>query len=197
MRFPLQLPPVEEQDEQTRRFGELREACRSDTPTRQKRNDWISEETWRLIAHRAMLRHTGCLCCTGGHCLCRQIGISLCKDRAERTSRVGAAIESELGMGNVHEAFCHLKGWYRAATDTQAKPCRQTLDRQTTDRVDLYTWRNSPGKPLPINVAPVEINDDIPTDGKLRGVVGELTNGQAAGASGMHAKHVKKWLRNV
>ena len=197
MRFPLQLPPVEEQDEQTRRFGELREACRTDTPTRQKRNDWISDETWRLIAHRAMLRRTGRLCCTGGRRLRRQIGVSLCKDRTDRTASVGAAIESELGMGNVHEAFRHLKGWYRAATDTQAKPCRQTLDRQTTDRVDLYARRNSPGEPLPINIAPVAINDDVPTDGELRGVVGELTNGRAAGASGMRAEHVKKWLRDV
>ncbi len=70
-------------------------------------------------------------------------------------------------MGNVHEAFRHLKGWYRAATDTQAKPCRQTMDRQMTERVNLYTR----------NVAPVEINDDVPTDGELREVVGELTNG--------------------
>jgi hypothetical protein len=96
-------------------------------------------------------------------------------------------------MGNVHEAFRHLlKGWYRAATDTQAKPCRQTMDRQTTERVDLYARRDSPGDPLPINVAPVEIND-----GELREVVGELTNGRAAGASGMRTKHVKKWLHDV
>jgi hypothetical protein len=41
--FPLQLPPAEEQDAQTRLFGELRATCKDDAPTRQKRSDWISE----------------------------------------------------------------------------------------------------------------------------------------------------------
>jgi hypothetical protein len=37
----------------------------------------------------------------------------------------------------------------------------------------------------------------VPLDGELREVVGELTNGRAAGASGMRVKHVKKWLHDV
>ncbi len=41
------------------------------------------------------------------------------------------------------------------------------------------------------------INDNVPTDGKLRQVAGKLTNGQAAGASSMRAKHVKEWLNGV
>jgi hypothetical protein len=106
-------------------------------------------------------------------------------------------IESELTGGKVQEAFCHLKGWYRAASETQAKPCYQRLERQALERVDLYAQRNSTGDPLPINVTPVKINDDAPSDGKLRQVVGKLTNGQAAGASGMCAEHVKEWLRDM
>jgi hypothetical protein len=196
-RFPLQLPPVEEQDQQTRLFGELRKTCEEDAPTKRKRNDWLLEESWRLIAHRAMLRHTGCLCQAGGRRLHCQIGASLRKDRADRTANVGALIELELAGGNVQEAFRHLKGWYWAASDTQAKPCRQTMERQTSEQIDLYTRRDSPGNPLPINVAPTEINNDVPSDGELRGVVGELSNGQAAGASGMRAEHVKKWLHDV
>jgi hypothetical protein len=53
--FPLQLPPVKEQDAQTRLFEELRATCEDDAPTRQKSSDWISEESWQLIAHRAPL----------------------------------------------------------------------------------------------------------------------------------------------
>jgi hypothetical protein len=196
-RFPLQLPPVEEQDQQMRLFGELRKTCEEDAPTRQKQNDWILEESWRLIAHRAMLRHTGHLCQAGGRCLHHQVGASLRKDQADCTSHVGMLIESELAGGNVQEAFHHLKGWYRAASDMQAKPCRQTMERKTLERVDLYAQRVSPGDPLPINVAPTEINDNVSSDGELRGVVGDLTNGQAAGAPGMHAKHVKKWFHDV
>jgi hypothetical protein len=168
---------VEEQDQQTRLFGELRKTCEKDAPTKRKQNDWISEESWRLIAHWAMLRHTGRLCQAGGRRLHHQIGASLRKDQADRTAHVGALIELELAGGNVQEAFRHLKGWYRAASDTQAKPCRQTMERQTSEQVDLYTWRNSPGDPLPINVAPTEISDDVPSDGELRGVVGKLNNG--------------------
>jgi hypothetical protein len=71
------------------------------------------------------------------------------------------------------------------------------MECQTLERVDLYARRESPSDPLPINVTPVVINDDVPMDGELRQVDGELTNGQAAGASGMHAKHVKEWLQGV
>jgi hypothetical protein len=78
--FPLQLTPVEEQDQQTRLFGELRKTCEEDAPMKRKQNDWISEESWRLIAHRAMLRHTGRLCQAGGRRLHCQIGASLRKD---------------------------------------------------------------------------------------------------------------------
>ncbi len=164
---------------------------------RRKQNDWISEESWRLIAHRAMLCHTGRLCLAGGRHLHRQVGASLRKDQADRTSHVGTLIELELAGGNVQEAFRHFKGWYRAASDMQVKPCRQTMERQTLERVDLYARRVFPGNPLPINVAPTEINNDVPSNVELRGVVGKLTNGQAEGASGMRAKHVKKWLHDV
>jgi hypothetical protein len=106
-------------------------------------------------------------------------------------------IELELKGGNVQEAFPHLKGWYRAATEMQAKPCYQMMEHQTSERVDLYARRESPGNPLPINVTPVKINDDVLSNGKLQEVVGELTNGRAAGASGMRADHIKDWLRDV
>jgi hypothetical protein len=110
---------------------------------------------------------------------------------------VGAAVETELAGGNVQEAFRHLKGWYGAAAEMQAKPCYHTMECQMLERVDLYVRRESPGDPLPINVTPVVINDDVPMDGKLWQVAGELTNGQAAGASGMRTNHVKEWLNGV
>jgi hypothetical protein len=50
---------------------------------------------------------------------------------------VGTQIESGLAGGNVQEAFCHLKGWYRAVLETQAKPCFHTMECQTSERVDL------------------------------------------------------------
>ena len=161
------------------------------------KNDWILEESWRLLAHRATLHHIGCLCQTGGRRTDHQIGVSLQKDRTDRMAKVGAAVETELAGGNDQEAFCHLKGWYRATMQTQAKPCYHTMKRQMMERVDLYAWRESPGDPLPINVTPVVISNDVPKDGKLQQVASKLTNGRAAGASGMCAKHFKEWLNGV
>jgi Flp pilus assembly protein TadB len=71
------------------------------------------------------------------------------------------------------------------------------MERQTSERVDLYTRRLSPGDPLPINVDRIEINDDAPLDEEIRIVVSELSDGRAAGASGMRAEHVKEWLRGI
>jgi hypothetical protein len=90
---------------------------------RRKQNNWILEESWQLIAHRAMLRCTGHLCQMGGHHSHCQIGASLRKDQADWMSRIGTMIKSELTGGNVQEAFCHLKKWYQAVSDMKAKPC--------------------------------------------------------------------------
>jgi hypothetical protein len=67
------------------------------------------------------------------------------KDRAVRTEQVGESIIAELSKGNVHGAFHHLKGWYRSATETQARLCFQTMEWQTMERVDLYRRQDSPG----------------------------------------------------
>ena len=113
-------------------------------------------------------------------------------------SHIGTLIESKLVGGNVQEAFHHLKEWYWAVSDMQVKPCPQMVERQTLEWVDLYAWRDLSGDPLLMNVTPlVEINDDVPSDGKLPEVVGKLTDGQVAGASGMRDKHIKKWLHDV
>ena len=50
-KFPLQLAPLGEQDGVTRLFGRLKEECKETDPKMQPWNDWILEETWRLIAH--------------------------------------------------------------------------------------------------------------------------------------------------
>ncbi len=107
-RFPLHLPPVKEQDQLTCLFGKLQNTCEENATQLRMKYDWISEESWRLIAHRAMLRRTGCLCQAGGHRMDRRIGVSIQKDWTDQTAKVGAAVEAELAGGNVQEAFRHL-----------------------------------------------------------------------------------------
>jgi hypothetical protein len=65
---------------------------------------------------------------------------------------IGEMIKAELEKGDMQEAFCLLKGWYQAASETVARPCPQTMAQQTEERGELYWWRDSPGEPLPINL---------------------------------------------
>ena len=55
----------------------------------------------------------------------RKVQAALKADKTGLTAKVGESIVSELSAGNVQEAFHHLKlkGWYRTASETQAKPC--------------------------------------------------------------------------
>ncbi len=126
----MTLPPEEEQGELTRAFGKLRKTCVEGERKKRKYGDWILPATWQLIEHPSMLRRTDHLCQVGGRRLSRRICASLTQDRVDRAVNVGSTIEAELAGGNVQEAFCHLKGCYRMATDTQAKPCYQTMERQ-------------------------------------------------------------------
>ncbi len=71
------------------------------------------------------------------------------------------------------------------------------MDRQTSERVNLYTRRVTPGEPLPIYVKRIKINNDAPSDGEIRIAASKLSNGCVAGASGMRAKHIKEWLWGI
>ncbi len=49
-----------------------------------------------------------------------------------------------------------------------------------------------PGWEKRINVTPTAVHNEPPTDQEIRGVVGQLCNGRAAGATGMKAEHLKE-----
>ncbi len=44
---------------------------------------------------------------------------------------------------------------------------------------------------------PVDVQDDAPTNRKIRVAVSELTNGRSTGASHMQAEHLKEWLQGM
>jgi hypothetical protein len=71
------------------------------------------------------------------------------------------------------------------------------MARQTAGRVDLYARRDPPGEPLPTNIVPIQLNDAAPSNREIREAAGGLTNGRAAGASGMRAEDVKAWLHGI
>jgi hypothetical protein len=147
--FPLHLPPVEQQDDLTRSFEALKATCKEPETTKAHWRDWMSDiSTWLLIKQRTLLRWAGQLRQSEGRCMQRAIHAALKRDCAARTAQIGESIVANLAEGNVHEAFRHLKGWYREATETHARPCFQTMERQTEERVELYRRRDSPGLPI-------------------------------------------------
>jgi hypothetical protein len=106
-------------------------------------------------------------------------------------------VKAKLAGGNVQESFCHLKGWYRAASETTTRPCPQTMVKQTAGGINLYRQQDPPGEPLPINIDPIPVDDGTPSEGEIRVAVAGLSNGRAGGASGMRAEDVKALLRGI
>jgi hypothetical protein len=130
----------------------------------------------------------------------RAIHAALKKDRAVRMAQVGESINANLAEGNVHEAFRHLKGWYREASDTQAKPCFQTMKRQTLECVELY-WRCDlpapPSSSIMPRFLPKKSGMILPLMGKYGSRLPSSTNGRSAGVSRMQTEHLKEWLNGA
>jgi hypothetical protein len=80
------------------------------------------------------------------------------------------------------------------AVDRPPPACHDTMVKQRAERVDLYVRAPPLGPPLPYNFPSFAIPDDLPLDSKVPKVVRGLKNGQATGATGMKAKHLKGWL---
>ena len=70
--------------------------------------------------------------------------------------------------------------------ETQARPCHQTMKRQTDEQVELYAERDAygAGAEFPVNRTPFTVADDPPSEGELRTAVSQLSHGRCGGASG-------------
>ncbi len=155
-KIPMQLSPQELRDDLTTAFEALKATCEEPEAAKSHWRNWVSEGTWLLIKKCMSLQRAGRLHCFIGQCMQHAIHAVLKTDRTARTAQAGDSIVTDLAKGNVHEAFCHLKGWYRAATETQARPCFHTIKRQTVECIDLYQRCDSLDPPVTINVAPAD-----------------------------------------
>ena len=195
-KFLLSLPPGPKYTN-TVLFDALAAKCADPKPTWAPGKDWISKGTWKMIRKRASLMCSGKIRQDAALWMQHEVKAALKVDKSRLTAEVGERIMSELWEGNVQEAFRHLKGWYRNASETQAKPCHQTMEHQTNERVELYAERAAYGKEFPENGMPFEIDDGPPSEGELRTAVSQLSHSQCGGASGIRAEHIKAWLRGA
>ncbi len=118
-------------------FEVLKKTVAKPSPRKRKDNAWISDKTWALVDKRVSLRKQNRMGRAEGRRLSREIRASIKVDRAERARRTGENYKVELRQGNIHEAFRHLSGWYKAATEVATRPCFLTLEKQTQDPEEL------------------------------------------------------------
>jgi hypothetical protein len=179
-------------------FEELKEEVGGTSKRDLPHNQWISDRTWALVDYRAMLKTRGSLQQRGERNLSRRINASFRQDRLTRAENAAMEIEAKLNGGDFKAGWTIAKRWYRAATDRGPKPCFETMETQTTERVELYGKVEPPGEPIPINVQPFGICDGTPDDDEIRDVVKyHLKSGRAGGASFLRAEDIKRWLRDI
>jgi hypothetical protein len=62
-----------------------------------------------------------------------------------------------------------------------------------TEYGELFTNQPSTGYPIPVLVAPFEVNDMTPTDKEIGATVGQLHSRNSPGHSGMRPEDLKEW----
>jgi hypothetical protein len=134
----MKLPPQELQDDLTTAFVVLQATCKDPEAGKQHWRDWVSEGRWLLIKQRMSLHQVSRLHWCVGQRMQRAIYAVLKVDHTACTVQAVESIAAHLAKGNMHKALCHLKGWYRAAMETQARPCFKTMEKQTAEHIDLY-----------------------------------------------------------
>jgi len=103
-KFPLSLP-IGPKDANTTTFDALAAKCVNPKMMRAPGKDWISEGTWKLIAKRASLLRSGRIRQTAAWRMKQEVHAAFKEDKRRLTTEVVKNIVSELGKGNVQEAF--------------------------------------------------------------------------------------------
>jgi hypothetical protein len=104
----------------------------------------------------------------------RQIHRAIRADRKKRTKDVGQSIEVLLGQNDLRGAWRTLKTWYRHASGRTTKPSRVDLAELQTEYGKLFANQPSTGDPIPVLVAPFEVNDMTPADKEITAAAGRL-----------------------
>ncbi len=160
-------------------------------------NQWISDKTRAAVYKWVMMWRQGHLTTSIASWMRPKIRSLLAGDCKQHTANAASTIESHLSNGAVKDAWRNLKGWYKSAEDQPPPACPETMVKKTAKHVELYARAPPMEAALPYNFPHFEISKHMPTDSKMCTVVRGLKNGQAAGATGMRAKHIKGWLDKI
>jgi hypothetical protein len=87
-----------------------------------------------------------------------------------------------------------LKLWYKHANGRGSKLSRDVLDKLEAEYTSLYRRGNPPGEPVPVLVAPFDVDGDVPLEGDIADTVRHMRNDKAPGPSGIRVEHLKEWL---
>jgi hypothetical protein len=99
---------------------------------------WISQETWDLIDRRSALRRRRNKNTNAeGRRLMRCIMRAIKRDRLQRTTDFGVAIEAMLERKNSQGAWRALQAWYKHTRGRGSKPSRRDLKKLATEYEDL------------------------------------------------------------
>jgi exonuclease III len=175
-------------------FDEIKSFVEKDARTTRRWLSWISPETWKLVDSRAALRRHGKTQCSEGRKLLRKISKGIKADRKERTKKAGESIEILLETCNLKGAWRSLQAWYKHASGKGSKPSHADLESTSAEFQALYTQKTPPGDPIPICVAPFEIDDNVSDERKIADIVSLLRWGNPLGPSGIRAEHLREWL---
>jgi hypothetical protein len=175
-------------------FDEIKSFVEKDAQTTRRWSSCISPQMWKLVDSRAALQRKGKKKCTEGRKLSRKILKGIKADWKERTQKYGESIEILLETGNLKGAWRSLQAWYKHASRKGGKPSRAELESTAAEFQALYTRKTPPGDPIPICVAPFEIDDNVPDERGIADTVRLLRWGKSPGPSGIRAEHLREWL---
>jgi hypothetical protein len=97
--IPLRMPQFGPLSEMETIFEEMKEEVDGTSKRDLPHNQWISDRTWALVDHRAMLKTWGSLQQRGGRNLSRRINASFQQDRMARAENAATEIEAQLNGG--------------------------------------------------------------------------------------------------
>ena len=91
----------------------------------------------------------------------------------------------------VKETWIWLRGWYRETKDLPPPPALMVIVRMTEEMVDLYLRFPLTGRSIPVALDPFPVDDLIPEDKEVAGLVHHLRLNRSTRPSSMKAGYLR------